>query len=49
MRHDSDSLEQREAEIVILGEVGRHLGVELERRRLELTAGVSVEVNGVFR
>ena len=47
MPHDSDSQEQRAAEILILEEVGRQIGCRLEPRRIQFYGGALVDVNGV--
>jgi hypothetical protein len=47
MGHQSDSLEQRTAEPVILAGVAKMVGVELTPRSLRLDGGARVEVDGV--
>ena len=42
----SDSSEQRRAESYILAAVGERFGVELRKRRINLEAGSSLEVDG---
>jgi hypothetical protein len=47
MAHDSDSLEQRTAEPLILAGVSQAVGVPLAPRSLTLPEGARVEVDGV--
>ncbi len=47
MAHQSDSLEQRTAEPLILAGVSKIVGVELAPRSLRLDAGARVDVDGV--
>ena len=47
MGHQSDSLEQRTAEPLILAGVSKLLGVELAPRSLRLDRGARVDVDGV--
>lgn len=47
MRHQSDSLEQRTAEPLILAGVAKMVGVELTPRSLRLDGGARVDIDGV--
>jgi hypothetical protein len=47
MPHASDSLEQREAEALILEEVSRRIECRLEPRRVQFPSGAIADVNGV--
>lgn len=47
MRHQSDSLEQRTAEPLILAGVAKIVGLELTPRSLRLDGGARVDVDGV--
>ena len=45
--HQSDSTEQRTAEVLILGAASEKLGVEVAPRRVDLPGGAYVHVDGV--
>src|SRR3954453_19427942 len=47
MPHQSDSAEQRDAELLILKAIGEELGKELTRTRIDFDGGSWAEVDGV--
>lgn len=49
LRHASDSLEQREAEVVVLKLVQHELGCDLASESLAIGDGVSVRLDGINR